>query len=68
MMLDLASEEEKKRLKRQVERARLAQNLCMASLHSDGSKDSFDIKDVKGSVHSTEKIELKPFDVITVSC
>ena len=67
MMLDLASKEEKKRLNRQAERARMAQNLRMASLHSDGSKDSFDIKGVKESVHSTGKIELKPFDVITVS-
>ena len=67
MMLDLASEEEKKRLDRQAERARMAQNLRMASLHSDDRRDSFDIKDIKGSVHSTGKIELKPFDVITVS-
>ena len=67
MMLDLASEEEKKRLNRQAERACMAQNLRMASLHSDNPKDSFDIKDIKGSVHSTGKIKLKPFNVITVS-
>ena len=67
-MLDLASEEEKWKLNRQSERARMAQNLRMAGLQAETlGKETFKLQEVKGSVHSTGKLELKPFEVTTVS-
>ena len=68
MMLDLASEEEKRKLNHQSERACVAQNLHMASLQAETSgKETFKLQEVKGSVHSTGTLKLKPFEVVTVS-
>ena len=68
MMLDLASEEEKRKLNCQSERARMAQNLRMAGLQAEiPGKETFKLQEVKGLVHSMGKLELKPFEVVTVS-
>ena len=72
MALDLATEEERKKLNRQWRRAELASSLCMKSVDanvedSSESKNVFDLNNVTGSVQITKDLSLQPFENVTVS-
>ena len=71
MALDLATEEEKRKLNRQWKRAELAASLRMKSANaeaddSDESKHAFDLAQVNGSVHLTQDLLLLPFEDVTL--
>ena len=72
MALDLAMEEERKKLNHQWRRAELASSLCMKSTSvnvedSEESKNVFDLDNVKGSVQITKDLSLLPFKNVTIS-
>ena len=71
MALDIATEEEKRKLNHQWKRAELAASLCMKSANtkaedSDESKPTFDLAQVNGSVHLTQDLSLLPFEDVTL--
>ena len=71
MALDLATEEEKRKLNCQWKRAELAASLCMKSANAnaedcDESKPTFDLAQVNGSVHLTQDLSLLPFKDVTL--
>ena len=71
MALDLATEEEKRKLNHQWKRAELAASLHMKSANakaedSDESKHAFDLAQVNGSVHLTQDLSLLPFKDVTL--
>ena len=71
MALDLATEEEKRKLNHQWKRTKLAASLRMksASAKADDSKESkhaFDLAQVNGSVHLTQDLSLLPFEDVTL--
>ena len=65
MALDLATEAEMKKLTRRWERAKMATALHMNSMVVD--EDSFKLDEVNGSVHTTQKLTLGPFENATVT-
>ena len=65
MALDLATETEMKRLSHRWERAKMATALRMNSMVVD--KESFKLDDINGSVHTTQKVSLGPFESATVT-
>ena len=65
MALDLATEAEMKKLTRRWERAKMATALRMNSMVVD--EDSFKLDEVNGSVHTTQKLTLGPFENATVT-
>ena len=65
MALDLATETEMKRLSHRWERAKMATALHMNSMVVDG--ESFKLDDINGSVHTTQKVSLGPFESATVT-
>ena len=72
MALDLATEEERKKLNRQWRRAELASSLRMKSVNaniedSNESKNVFDLNNITGSVQITKDLSLQPFENVTVS-
>ena len=72
MTLELATEEEKRKLSKQWERAQLASSLRMASANADAinpdeSKQVFNLDQVTGSVCLTKEISLEPFEDVTIS-
>ena len=72
MALDLATEEERKKLNRQWRRAELASSLCMKSANanvedSNESKNVFDLDNITGSVQITKDLSLQPFENVTIS-
>ena len=66
MALDLATEAEMKKLSHKWERARMASALRMNSMVVNKELE-FKLDDVHGSVHTTQKMTLGPFENITVS-
>ena len=66
MALDLATEAKMKKLSRKWERARMASALCMNSIVVN-KESEFKLDDVHGSVHTSQKIMLGPFENTTVS-
>ena len=72
MALDLATEEERKKLNREWRRAELASSLHMkgANVNVKDSKESanvFDLDNVSGSVCVTKDLALEPFKNVTIS-
>ena len=72
MALELATEEEKRKLSKQWERAQLASSLRMLSANADAidpdkSKQVFNLDQVTGSVCLTKEISLEPFEDVTLS-
>ena len=72
MALDLATEEERKKLNRQWKRAELASSLCMKSANANvedsaESKNVFDLDNVTGLVQITKDLQLQPFENVTIS-
>ena len=65
MALDLATEAEMKKLSRRWERAKMATALRMNSMVVD--ENSFKLDDISGSVHTTQKLNLGPFESATVT-
>ena len=65
MALDLATEAEMKKLTRKWERAKMATALRMNSIVAN--EDSFKLDEVNGSVHTTQKLSLGPFENATVT-
>ena len=65
MALDLATEAEMKKLTRRWERAKMATALRMNSMVVD--EDSFKLDEINGSVHTTQKLTLGPFENATVT-
>ena len=71
MALDLATEEEERKLNRHWKRAELAASLHMKSANakaddSDESHPTFDLAQVNGSVHLTQDLSLLPFEDVTL--
>ena len=71
MAMELATEEEKKKLNKQWKRAQFASSLRMASANaqeagSNESKEIFNLDQVRGSVHLTKEVELEPFENVTL--
>ena len=66
MALDLATEAEMKKLSRKWEQAKMATALRMNSMVVD--ENSFKLDDISGSVHTTQKLNLRPFESATVTC
>ena len=71
MALDLATEEEKRKLNCQWKRAELAASLCMKSANanaedSEESQPTFDLAQINGSVHLTQDLSLLPFEDVTL--
>ena len=72
MALDLATEEERKKLNHQWKRAELASSLCMKSANANvedsaESKNVFDLDNVTGLVQITKDLQLQPFENVTIS-
>ena len=72
MALDLATEEERKKLSREWRRAELASSLRMKSANvnvedPEGSTNVFDLDNVSGTVCITKDLKLRPFEDVTVS-
>ena len=65
MALDLATEAEMKRLSRRWERAKMATALHMNSMIVD--EESFKLDEINGTVHTTQKLSLGPFENATVT-
>ena len=65
MALDLATESEMKTLSRKWERAKMATALRMKSMVAD--ENSFSPDDIGGTVHTTQKLTLGPFENATVA-
>ena len=65
MALELATEDEKKKLSRKWDRAKMATALHMNSMVVS-EEQAFKLDDVRGSVHTTQKVTLGPFENITV--
>ena len=71
MALDLATEEEKRKLNHQWKRMELAASLRMKSANakaddSDEYQHTFDLAQVNGSVHLTQDLSLLPFKDVTL--
>ena len=71
MALDLATEEEKRKLNHQWRRAELAASLHMKSANtkaedSEESQPTFDLAQISGSVHLTQDLGLLPFEDVTL--
>ena len=71
MALDLATEEEKRKLNHQWKRAELAASLRMKSTNakaedSDESQPTFDLAQISGSVHLAQDLVLLPFEDVTL--
>ena len=69
--LNLATEEEKRKLNHQWKRAELAASLHMKSANakaddSDESKHTFDLAQVNGSMHLTQDLSLLSFEDVTL--
>ena len=69
MALDLATEAEMRKLSRRWERAKMATALRMNSMVVDESsaENSFKLDEISGSVHTTQKLMLGPFENATVT-
>ena len=72
MALDLAMEEERKKLNHQWRRAELASSLHMKSANTnvegfEESKNVFNLDNVTGSVQITKDLLLQPFESVTIS-
>ena len=72
MTLELATDEEKRKLNKQWKRAQLASSLRMASANanvtdSEESKQMFNLDQVIGSVYLTKEVSLEPFEYVTLS-
>ena len=69
MALDLATEAEMKKLSRRWERAKMATALRMNSMVVDKEsvENSFKLDEINGSVHTTQKLSLGPFENATVT-
>ena len=65
MALDLATETEMRRLSRRWERAKMATALRMNSMVV--AEESFKLDDISGTVHTTQKLSLGPFENTTVT-
>ena len=65
MALDLATETEMKKLSHRWERAKMATALRMKSMVVD--EESFNLDDINGTVHTTQKLTLGPFENATVT-
>ena len=65
MALNLATEAEMKRLSRRWERAKMATALRMNSMVVD--EESFKLDEISGTVHTTQKLSLGPFENATVT-
>ena len=66
MALELATEAEMKKLSSKWDQAKMATALHMNSMVVS-EKQKFKLDDVRGSVHTTQKMMLGPFESITVS-
>ena len=66
MPLELATEAEMKKLSRKWDRAKMATALSMNSMVVN-EEQKFKLDDVRGSVHTTQKITLGPFESRTLS-
>ena len=66
MALDLATEDEMKKLSCKWERARMASALRMNSMVVD-KESGFKLDDIHGAVHITQGITIGPFENVTVS-
>ena len=66
MALELATEAEMKKLSCKWDRAKMATALCMNSM-AVNEEQKFKLDDVRGSVHTTQKITLGPFESRTLS-
>ena len=66
MALDLATETEMKKLSHKWERAQMASALCMNSMVVN-EEPEFKLDDIRGSVHTTQKVTLRPFENTTIS-
>ena len=72
MAMDLATEEERRKLNREWRRAELASSLHMKGANVDvedleGSTSVFDLDNVSGSVCVTKDLTLEPFEDVTIS-
>ena len=72
MALDLATEEERKKLNHQWKRAELASSLRMKSANANVEdsadfKNVFDLDNVTGLVQITKDLQLQPFENVTIS-
>ena len=72
MALDLATEEERKKLNRQWKRAELASSLRLNSANANvedsaESKNVFDLDNITSSVQITKDLLLQPFENVTIS-
>ena len=69
MALDLATESEMKKLSHRWERAKMATALRMNSMVVDEEsiQNSFKLDEISGSVHTTQKVSLGPFENATVT-
>ena len=72
MALNLATEEERKKLNCQWRRAKLASSLRMKSANanvegSEEPKNVFDLDNVTGLVQITKDLQLQPFENVTIS-
>ena len=69
MALDLATEAEMRKLSRHWERAKMATALRMNSMVVDKEsvENSFKLDKINGSVHTTQKLSLGPFENATVT-
>ena len=65
MALDLATEAEMKKLSCRWERAKMASALRMSSMVVD--ENSFKLDNISCSVHTTQKLNLRPFESATVT-
>ena len=66
MALELATKVEMKKLSRKWDRAKMATVLRMSSMVVS-EEQKFKLDDVRGSVHTTQKMSLGPFESRTVS-
>ena len=72
MAMDLATEEERRKLNREWRRAELASSLRMKGANVnvedlEGSTSVFDLDNVSGSVCVTKDLTLEPFENVTIS-
>ena len=69
MALDLATETEMRKLSHRWERAKMATALCMNSMVVDEEsiENSFKLDEINGSVDTTQKLLLGPFENATVT-
>ena len=67
MAINLATDEEWKKFKREWECAEMASYLRMASMQTDSAKSVIDLNEITGNVHLTHNLSLGPFESATIS-